>query len=254
MDHPDNLRREGVLKVKTLTLDAETSGVDTDNDRIITFFMRARNDGEIIYEENWVLDPGIEVPAEAAEVHGMTTEWIRENGRKDVEAAILDIVETLAEYVAKGFVVCGYNHSFDLAMLEAEHNRHYGFNLGFPEDTRYIDPCIFSRSFDRFKKGGHKLITVAQRNGIEVEEDRLHAADYDVEVTEKLVKIFLNRAWKELAKEREGMTPDEFITYLQSWQRTEKEKWADDLTQYFAKEGKVEDDGSPIIVEGRFPW
>lgn len=108
--------------------------------------------------------------------------------------------------------------------------------------------------FDKYKKGGHQLITVAKRNGIEVEEDRLHAADYDVEVTEKLVKVFLNRAWRELASLREGLTPDEFITKLQEWQADEKKEWAEHLTEYFESQGNREDDGSKIVVSGTFPW
>jgi len=50
------------------------------------------------------------------------------------------------------------------------------------------------------------------------------------------------------------MTPDEFIYLLQVKQRAWKKEWAEGLTTYFAKQGKREDDGSPIIVSGAFPW
>lgn len=244
------------MGLKIITLDAETSGVDTENDRIITFFMRAKDGNEVVYEESWILDPGVEIPQEASDVHGMSTEWVRENGRKDVAEAIKEIAWELEGYALDGYVIAGFNHSFDLALLDAECRRYRaGYGLGLdPEGVRFLDPCIFSRVFDKYKKGGHQLITVAKRNGIEIEEDRLHAADYDVEVTEKLVPIMLNRAWKELPKEREGMSPDEFITKLQGIQRKWKKEWAEGLTKYFRESGKTEEDGSPIIVEGRFPW
>lgn len=245
--------------MKTVTLDAETTGVDTDNDRIITFFLRARDGDKVVFERNWVINPGVEVPKEASDVHGMTTEWLQENGRTDVATAIEEIVHELSEYGHYGFVICGYNHAFDLAMLEAEAKR---YNPGVEAlrvkdwlpKYRFIDPAIFSRVFDKYVKGGHKLITVAQRNGIEVEEDRLHAADYDVEVTEKLVKIFLNRAWQELSDIRVGLTPDEFVTKLQEWQADKKQKWADHTTKYFESTGKTNDDGTKIVVSGAFPW
>lgn len=241
--------------MKLITFDTETTGVDTENDRVLTCFMRAKDGDKVVFEHSWVIDPGVEVPDGAAEVHGMTTEWIREHGRKDVKNAVKDIVYSLESWVLNGYIVCGYNHSFDLAILESEQNRHLaGEGFAFPEGVRYLDPCIFSRVFDKYKKGGHQLITVAQRNGIEIEEDRLHAANYDVEVTEKLVPIMLNRAWKELTKEREGMTPDQFVTYLQGWQAEQKKEWAKGLTEYFAKIGKMEESGEPIIVEGRFPF
>lgn len=242
--------------MQMLTLDCESTGIQTDEDRIITWFMRVRHGDEVLFEQNWVIDSGVDVPEESAKVHGMDTAWVRENGRKDVPAALTEILDVLDQYSGLGYVVCGFNHSFDLAMLEAELLRHKiiagpRLMLGY---ARYIDPCIFSRAFDRYVKGGHQLITVAKRNGIEIEEDRLHAADYDVEVTEKLVPIMLNRAWQELKDLRQGLTPEEFITRLQEWQAVEKQKWAEGLTRYFAEQGKTEEDGSPVVVSGRFPW
>lgn len=243
--------------MKIVTWDVESTGTDTENDRIISCFMRARDGDEIVFEKNWVIDPGGEIPKEASDVHGMDTAWVRENGRKDAGKAIYEIMETLESFSSHpdgdNYIVAGYNSSFDLAILDSECIRHNDCNL-ILEGARFIDPVIFSRKFDKFKKGGHQLITVAKRNGIEVEEDRLHAADYDVEVTEKLVKVFLNRAWKELAGLRQGLTPDEFITKLQEWQATEKAEWADGLTHYFESQGKREEDGSKIVVSGAFPW
>lgn len=243
--------------MKTVTFDVESTGVDADNDRIITCFLRARDGDKVIFQRNWVINPGVEVPKEASDVHGMTTEWVQENGRTDVSLAIYEIVREILMWGLKGHVVCGFNHAFDLAMLEAEENRtgtEYPQLVIHRRSLRFIDPAIFSRVFDKYVKGGHKLITVAQRNGIQVEEDRLHAADYDVEVTEKLVKIMLNRAWRELADVRSGLTPDEFVTVLQTWQAEQKKIWAEHTTAYFESAGKTEDDGSKIIVSGAFPW
>lgn len=241
--------------MKTITFDTETTGTDTENDRIITCFMRARDGDEVVFERNWVIDPGVEVPKEASDVHGMTTDWVRENGRKDALVAVNEIAEKLEFYSNIGYVVVGYNGSFDLAILDSEVKRtDNGRGLKFSETPRFIDPVVFSRVFDKYKKGGHQLITVAKRNGIQVEDDRLHAAEYDVEVTEKLVKIMLNRAWSELSHLRAGLTPDEFVTNLQAWQAQQKQEWATHLTEYFESQGKREEDGSKIVVSGAFPW
>lgn len=245
--------------MKTVTFDTETSGTDTENDRIITCFMRAKDDGDTVFEQNWVIDPGVIIPQEASDVHGMTTEWIQEHGRKDAAKAIEEIVHQLSEWGHREFIICGFNHSFDLAILESEARRYNpgieGLRVGDgSESFRFIDPCIFSRVFDKYKRGGHQLITVAKRNGIEIEDDRLHAADYDVEVTEKLVPIMLNRAWREIPDLRKGLTPGEFVTNLQGWQAAEKRKWAKNLTNYFESQGKRNEDGSKIVVYGGFPW
>lgn len=242
--------------MRLVTIDSETNGIDTGNDRIITFFLRAKDGDKVVFERNWVIDPGVETPKEASDIHGMDTAWVREHGTKDVRGAICEIVDQLSEFATDEYVVAGFNHSFDLAILAAEYERHAGSDLRnwMPSWVRYIDPVIFSRVFDKYVKGGHQLITVAKRNGIEIEEERLHAADYDVEVTEKLVPIMLNRAWNELKPLREGLTPDEFVTKLQEWQAEQKKEWAEGLTKYFAEQGKREEGGSAIVVDGSFPW
>lgn len=242
--------------MKLATFDLETTGVNTDNDRIITCFLRAKDGDVTLFERNWIIDPGVEIPEGASGVHGMDTAWVQEHGRKDVATVIEEIVHELSEYAHSGFVIAGYNSAFDLAMLESEAKRYNPGvqNLRIKESARFIDPAIFSRVFDKYVKGGHQLITVAKRNGVDIEEDRLHSADYDVEVTEKLVKIMLNRAWQELADIRVGLTPDEFVTKLQEWQASEKKKWAEHTTQYFESAGKTEEDGSKIVVSGAFPW
>lgn len=240
--------------MKLITFDTETTGVDVNNDRILTCFMRAKDGEEVVFERNWVIDPGVEVPVEAAEVHGMSTEWIREHGRKDADEAILEIWEHLEHYGYKGFVVVGYNSSFDLAMLESEAIRYYQSSLFKHEGSRFLDPIILSRRFDKYRKGGHKLVDIARAHGFKVEEEKAHAADYDVEMTEFLVPKMLNLAWKKMPKERAGLTPDEFVTKLQVWQAEWKSEWASGLTQYKAKMGQKNEDGSAIVIAGAFPW
>lgn len=73
-------------------------------------------------------------------------------------------------------------------------------------------------------------------------------------MTEKLIPKVLNRAWQVLKHDRQGLTPDEFIDKLQEWQKKWKAEWDKHLTEYFAKTGKTEEDGSPIIVSGAFPY
>lgn len=244
------------MSIRTITWDVESTGVDTDNDRIITCFMRAKDGDETVFERLWVIDSGVEVPEEAAAVHGMSTEWVRENGRKDVSTAIFEITNKLWDLAATGFVVAGYNNSFDLSILEAESYRADPGIEGLMdlEGIRFIDPIIFSRRFDKYRKGGHKLVDVARAHGFEVDESKAHEASYDVEMTEFLVPKMLNLAWSKMPKERAGLTPDQFIDKLQVWQAEWKKEWASGLTTYFAKTGKLEEDGSPIVVSGAFPY
>lgn len=242
------------MGLKLIVLDCETSGVNVAEDRIITCAIRVTDDKELVTQQLWVIDPGIEIPKEASEIHGMTTEWVQENGRKDVNVAIHEIYDTLRYYSGE-YVIAGYNHAFDLAMLEAEVHRHTDM-ISFKSslDTLFLDPLILDRKLDKYRKGSRKLIDVAKHYGVEVDENKLHDALYDVEITEKLIPKVLNMAWKKTKPDRPEMNPENFISWLQDKQGEWKKEWAEGLTKYFAREGKTEDDGSPIIVEGRFPW
>lgn len=240
--------------MKLLTWDTETTGVDIENDRIISCFMRAKDGDQVVFEDDWYIDPGVEVPEEASKVHGMTTEWLQENGRKDVAAAVNEITSRLEEASKRGYVIAGYNNSYDLGILDAELRRYENRELQFDTGTLFLDPVHFSRKLDKYERGGHQLITTAKRNGLDIEEERLHAADYDVEVTERLVPLFLNRAWIERKEDRIGLTTGEYLGKLQALQAKWNKEWADGLTEYFAKSGKKNEDGSPIVVEAKFPY
>ena len=114
--------------------------------------------------------------------------------------------------------------------------------------------AIFSRRFDKYRKGGHKLVDIARAHGFGVDEAQAHRADYDVLMTEFLVPKMLNLAWKNMPKERAGLTPDQFIDKLQVWQAEWKKDWAEGITDYWRKSNNVNEDGTEKIASGRFPW
>lgn len=243
------------MTLKQACWDTETTGVRTDEDRIITAFISLRDGDKVVSEHSWVIDPGIDIPEEASAVHGMTTEWVREHGEKYIGKAIDEIARTLSDASHAGYVITGYNNSFDLAILEAELKRHFPgiTGLRFKEEGRFIDPIILDRAIDKYRKGSRNLSDVARHYGIEFNEAEAHEASYDVKITAQLVPKVLNAAYKAIP-ELQGLTPDEIIDTLQGYQKTEKAKWAQHLTEYFQGIGKTEEDGSAIVVNGNFPW
>ena len=220
--------------------DCESTGVDIESDRIITAYAMVQDiNGEVISEREWCIDPGIEIPKGASDVHGMDTKWIRENGRKDSGAALSEILTFLYK---SEYPIVGYNNSYDLGILDREVRRHHGQGIApYLEGRQFFDPIIYDRRHDKYRKGSRKLMDVAKHYGIALDESRLHDAKYDVEITAKVAWILLKKS---------ALTLDE----LQSAQVEWKKEWAEGLTKYFASQGKVEDDGSPIVVDGSFPW
>ena len=224
--------------------DVESTGTSIENDRIITCYAMIQSiKGEILREQHWVIDPGVEIPKGASDVHGMSTEWVREHGRKDAERAIREIAGFLDEAQMRGCPIVGYNSSFDLGILDRELVRHgaVGLGTGLSMATEFFDPIIYDRAMDKYRKGGRKLIDVARHYGIPIDDSRLHQAEYDVIVTAKLAWILLRKSPHKLDK-------------MQELQVQWKKEWADGLTSYFAKTNKTEDDGSPIKVDGSFPY
>ena len=224
--------------------DVESTGTSIENDRIITCYAMIQSiKGEILREQHWVIDPGVEIPKGASDVHGMSTEWVREHGRKDAERAIREIAGFLDEAQMRGCPIVGYNSSFDLGILDRELVRHgaVGLGTGLSMATEFFDPIIYDRAMDKYRKGGRKLMDVARHYGIPIDESRLHQAEYDVIVTARLAWLLLKKS-------------PHTVSELQGLQEAWKRDWAGGLTKYFANSGKTEPDGSKIIVDGSFPY
>lgn len=225
--------------------DTETTGVDVENDRILTcYYMLQNRDGEVIEEREWVIDPGIEVPEGAAAVHGMSTKWIRANGRKDAGKAVGEIYAALASAATSKFPIVAFNARFDASILHHELLRH-GNDLGItpllaPGVTWY-DPFVHDKGREKYRRGPRKLQFVCQAHGIEFNESEAHAARYDVVKTGEL-------AWKLLAKERK-LGASELMPLLVEW----KQEQDSSLEAYFRREGKTNEDGSPIIIDRGWP-
>ena len=239
--------KRGEAPGEIFVFDVETTGVDIEVDRILTCYAMVRTiDGETAWDRSWTIDPGVEVPPGASDVHGMTTDWIREHGRKDAHRAIHEIEHEISRAAGRGLPIVGFNHSFDLGILDREMCRHLGYGLAATAasprmGTLFLDPLVIDRALDKYRKGGRKLFQVAAHYGIEVDELRLHDAKYDVELTAKI-------AWRIMQKMPMNLKD------AQAFQAEAKREWAEHLTEYFAGQGKTEPDGSPIVVDGNFPW
>jgi len=181
---------------RTLVFDTETSGIDVFNDRIVQLFIGiADENGDLIEKYEWLIDPGIEVPEGASDVHGFTTEYLRENGRNP-QTALREAAGVFAEYSDIPWVA--FNVNFDLSILYAEFTRH-GIVSGWAEtvldawDILLIDGLVIDRAKDRYRKGKRKLGNMADTYGIAYDPDALHDAGADVELTAKVSRAIVNK-------------------------------------------------------------
>lgn len=161
--------------------DLETSGVDVTNDRIVTAAIIDIQPGQPTRTRTWLVDCGVEIPAEATAVHGITTEKSHTEGEPPAKA-LDEIATELGLAIAAGTPIVGFNVAFDLSMLDHELVRHEvgGFEerLGSYEALApVLDPHVLDKRFDKYRKGSRTLTATCEAYGLVL--DNAHDADAD---------------------------------------------------------------------------
>ncbi|MFM9918043.1 3'-5' exonuclease [Lacisediminihabitans sp. H27-G8] len=154
--------------------DLETTGIDTDTSRIVSAYVGVVDAQGVPKGVSWLADPGIEIPAQAAAVHGITTERARAEGR-DAAEVVAEIVAVLRALLAQGVPIVIYNAAYDLTLLNRECLR-YGVEP-LEDPLPIIDPLVIDRAMDRYRKGKRTLEVAAEYYGVELMD--AHDAEAD---------------------------------------------------------------------------
>lgn len=222
--------------------DIESTGVDTESARIVTAAVVTIRPGRPKQVVELLLDPGVEIPAEASRVHGITTEQARAAG-VPAAAGVEAICEALTAAVAEGMPLVIFNAPYDLTLLDRECRR-YGL-LTLHEraakagvEVYVVDPFVLDRKVDKWRKGSRKLIDVAAHYGVTLTEEEAHTAAGDCLATArtayKLASTHMPVACMSL--------PD-----LHEFQKESHFEWAEGFEAYLRKQGKNE------TVDGSWP-
>jgi len=160
--------------------DLETTGIDSESDRIVTAAVSVVGDSKPSAFHAWLLDPGIAIPPGASAVHGITTERARAEGRQPPEA-VEEIVAVLAEQLLAGVPVVAFNARFDLTCLDREARRH-GIRplvdrVGGADGMLVVDPYVLDKQVDRFRKGKRTLGAVCAHYNVPLDEAHASHAD-----------------------------------------------------------------------------
>jgi DNA polymerase-3 subunit epsilon len=218
-----------------LGFDCETTGVDPESDRIVTAaLVKVGPDGAQPWQA--VINPGIEIPEQAARIHGWTTERVREHGKQP--GVVLEMVASaLAAAMIEGTPAVGMNVSFDFTILDRELRR-----LGLPTlEQRLggaIRPVVDVYVLDKqisWRKGSRKLVDTAAFYGVELGSDAHDATADTLAACRIAYKIGRSH-------ERVGsMSLDELHDSQVRWRAEQQAS----LQEYFQRQGKNETcDGS----------
>lgn len=216
---------------RLLGFDTETTGVDPRSDRLVTAALVSRGplapDGTRQEDvTTWLADPGVEIPAAATAVHGVTTQQARTEGRAAAEV-LEEVASLLAEAMADGVPVVAFNAAYDLTLMEHELARHHLATLTERlgrEVGPVLDPLVLDRAVDRYRRGKRRLGDLCSVYGIRVDES-LHTAQVDVAATLDVLEAIV------LTHPEVGRVP---AAELVTWQASAHRTWAKSFNAWLA--------------------
>lgn len=154
--------------------DLETTGRDPQQALIVTAtLVMVDASGRAASSAEWLVDPGVPIPAEAAAVHGVSTERAQAEGM-GAGRAVREITETLRDLFAAGIPVVAFNAVYDFTVMDREARRHGVEPL---EPMPVIDPFVLDRQVDRYRKGKRTLGAAAEHYGVRLDDAHTSAAD-----------------------------------------------------------------------------
>lgn len=229
-DTPDWVSVVGVF-------DLETTGVDVGTDRIVTAHVGLLDaSGSVLDARDWLADPGIEIPAGAAAIHGISTAYARDHGRP-APVVVAEVVAALRGLLGAGIPVVAYNAPYDFSLLKHEALRHGVAPLLDPFPV--IDPLVVDKAYDRWRPGKRTLSVVAAHYAVRL--DGAHEASADAVAAGRVAQALAGRFAPWLPE-----TVHELHTRQISWARAQ----AASLTEYFVRIGRIDPDDR---VDGSWP-
>ncbi len=174
--------------------DTETTGVDVERDRILSAAVVVQpHITSPPRRTSWLVSPGVEVPASATAVHGLTLAHLQRLGRWPAPV-MEEVGRALAAQCASRVPLVVMNAPFDLTLLDRELRRHRASSLpkylsGAP--LCVLDPLVLDRHLDRYRKGRRTLTTLCEHYGVELAG--AHEAGADATAALHLVRAIGHR-------------------------------------------------------------
>ncbi|WP_435113367.1 exonuclease domain-containing protein [Nocardiopsis synnemataformans] len=222
------------MGVDLIAFDAETTGPDPRTARIVSWsrWNLSMSLGRPIHA-GWLLNPGVEIPQEAIDIHGITNEHVRERGQQ-AASGIREIAGDLIEWAREGKVPVAFNAAYDLTLLRAECLRHGHADLAhqLTEIRPVADPFVLDKVITprRSGKGCRKLTAVADIYQVPLGDDA-HGSQADSLAAARVFYKMLAAAPRLAA-----MTPDQLHDAQITWFAEQQT----DMQAYFTRIGKAE--------------
>lgn len=227
--------------------DLETTGLDVRSSRIVTAYVGVIDaEGNLLESHSWIADPGIDIPAVAASVHGFTTERARAEGRPASEV-VPEIVERLRSLFAEGVPVVAYNASYDFSLLHHDAIRNNVLPLDEPKPI--IDPLVIDKKVDTYRKGSRTLQAACDWYGVEL--GSAHESKSDAVAAGR---VFLALLKKFGTTPELSLSPAELHDAQVEWAKAQAESFAKFLAGKGETSRRVGDGIWPVFAPEQPMW
>lgn len=195
-------------QARLCAFDLETTGPDPQDARIVQYAIAHLGGGAPPETEERIVDAGVDIPEEAAKIHGVTTERAAFEGRP-AEEAVTAIAASLSAALGDGVPLVGHNIVYDLTVLDRECWRYLGEGLEDVlgrEALPVVDTLVLSKQVDPYRRrvseaqaqGAHTLKSCVQvflppQWGIGWEDAAAHGALYDAQMSARVAVAIAQR-------------------------------------------------------------
>ncbi|WP_422755290.1 exonuclease domain-containing protein [Micromonospora sp. WMMD708] len=175
----------------------------------------------------WLINPGVPIPPRTTEIHGITDEMVRSDGRPAGEA-LAELGAAVGKVIADGTPLVAFCAHYDVTTLHAELARHALPSLDWDRAV-IIDPSILHQEVEPRWYGSQKLGDLCRY--YEVQLSSAHDATSDARAA---VGMALSIAARHERIAR--MFPDDLHRAQVTWYAAQKRK----LQAYFDRQGRDE--------------
>lgn len=209
---------------RMLSFDLETTSANPLEARIVTSAL-ITIDGRSTEKLEMLADPGVEIPEEAAKVHGITTEKARAEGRPH-EEVLDETVRRIKDGWEKGFTLVVFNAAYDLSVLLKLTNG--DFTVTGP----VYDPYVVDRLKDPYRKGKRNLTDMSEHYSVTL--GNAHEATADALAAARIAWKQVNKMWPDIKELDTGELMEVQAVGYHDMQVS--------LRKYFESHGKSVDD------------
>lgn len=234
--------------VRKLGFDTETTSPDPNEARIVTAALIVRGGGRPDTALSWLVNPGVPIPPETTEIHGIDDARAQAEG-DDPAVALDHIADRLAAAIGYGMPVIAFNLAYDWTVLTRELERHKlpPMSERLPAMTALplVDPHVIDKQVDKYVKGTgmRKLKPTAERYGVVLED--WHTAEADA-----LAALLIAEMQFALYPVLAGYGPEQLFAAQRAW-RAEQQAG---LQKWFRTKATPEQGGAPDkVIDGSWP-